>query len=757
MGVWTITYAGTEKSASDWGLNADPVLRYALMQAGQFAFTVAGGDPAAATPFPFEALVTIRQNRILAGGGYVNDGSAWHFTFQGRLKNPKGRVGGDGQNVMLIFKDAWDDLENIPLQQLWLTNSGWAYFCRLVLFYNPAYSPESLDPYLTVAQQLTNIITYAAAEAGANIQVGTITATAGTSGASQMPWVMARGLSCAAAIKKCLELFPDLIAWVDGSTTPPSFNCVPRALLTPVTFPWKGVDAAGREHDSSEIDPRYDLVPSQVVLQYQETASVAGATSTELFQDVWPAGSLGMALRSLVCPIDLRGMSATFSSTTITTAVFDPTNVAAFWQKHVPNLADQDIVGTPTLVDDTVNTGSAFGVTVKNAYTGAVVNLAGYNLVVGKSKIPAWTGYSAFKVWVTGNLSYTRARKVGTAATARTTDKAISHFHRVKVTLTNAPVGTSEPTAANTWQSGEVPVTGLAKTIYNSLNGGGNPPAMLQYDGFHQIIETVVTQIIGPWNVLNLTGGNPAWLAMNAQISSVEIDFFHNTTRLTIGPARHLAPQELNNYLQFFRTRLMLDSGQSAAGTQIGPSTDVAGEAEFENGAPGTPQSGLVEHRDADSITGTAFNGITLDPANGQIQVPFFDATGTVQGTALIVQEFPGNGVPAAGTLPGTVNFRVGWRYRNTATTPHTEYVCTTAGTNSTSAWTQIGGGGGGGMNYRGYWLNTSTYAVNDVVVIQSGISAGLYISLIASNTNNPAGGTGWQQLAGGNSVGAWS
>lgn len=62
-----------------------------------------------------------------------------------------------------------------------------------------------------------------------------------------------------------------------------------------------------------------------------------------------------------------------------------------------------------------------------------------------------------------------------------------------------------------------------------------------------------------------------------------------------------------------------------------------------------------------------------------------------------------------------------------------------------------------GGMNFRGYWLSASTYAVNDVVVIQGGTSGGLYISLIAGNTNNPAAGTGWQQLAGGNAVGAWS
>ena len=72
----------------------------------------------------------------------------------------------------------------------------------------------------------------------------------------------------------------------------------------------------------------------------------------------------------------------------------------------------------------------------------------------------------------------------------------------------------------------------------------------------------------------------------------------------------------------------------------------------------------------------------------------------------------------------------------------------------------RLGGGAGssgGGMTFRGLWVVTTTYNLNDVVVIQTGISAGPYISLLASNTYNPAAGTGWMQLAPGNLVGAWT
>ena len=60
------------------------------------------------------------------------------------------------------------------------------------------------------------------------------------------------------------------------------------------------------------------------------------------------------------------------------------------------------------------------------------------------------------------------------------------------------------------------------------------------------------------------------------------------------------------------------------------------------------------------------------------------------------------------------------------------------------------------GMVYRGIW-SAGTYVSNDVVVVQSGVSAGTYISVIDANTNDPATGVGWIQLAPGNTVGNWS
>ena len=60
-------------------------------------------------------------------------------------------------------------------------------------------------------------------------------------------------------------------------------------------------------------------------------------------------------------------------------------------------------------------------------------------------------------------------------------------------------------------------------------------------------------------------------------------------------------------------------------------------------------------------------------------------------------------------------------------------------------------------LSFRGYYDSSVTYSTNSMVVIQSGVSAGTYISVIDSNTYNPAAGYGWIQIAPGNTAGAWS
>ncbi len=63
-------------------------------------------------------------------------------------------------------------------------------------------------------------------------------------------------------------------------------------------------------------------------------------------------------------------------------------------------------------------------------------------------------------------------------------------------------------------------------------------------------------------------------------------------------------------------------------------------------------------------------------------------------------------------------------------------------------------GGGGGGWNWLGLYNPATTYAQNDVVQLGSGTSAGMYLSIINTNTNSPDSGIGWVQIS--TSAGTW-
>ena len=75
-------------------------------------------------------------------------------------------------------------------------------------------------------------------------------------------------------------------------------------------------------------------------------------------------------------------------------------------------------------------------------------------------------------------------------------------------------------------------------------------------------------------------------------------------------------------------------------------------------------------------------------------------------------------------------------------------YRCMAAGDKTSSVWAQVSGApAGAGFNYRGAWIATTTYHPNDVVLLGSGTSSGLYLSVIDANPNAPDSGIGWVQL----------
>ena len=726
MSLWTLTYNGVEQPAAAWGLNAAPCIGTRDRSPTEIRFRMAGAAPELALPFPFKAQVVIRSNRTLIDGQWsVVSGPAYVFT--GYLTTQLADVDGRRQGVELVFQDAIWLLQNTTFQQLWNIASAPNspdYVSRIVLFMDiNSWTPNT---YQSVQWQINQIIAYAAA-CGINIAAGTI---------DYSGWFLnyyhCRAVSCWDALLKCLEPIPDAKVWIDGSPATPVLHVRTRANLAalttpvgtgpgPITLPYKGRDPAGRAHYSTHgFTPRPDLIPPQVVLQYQINNTRSGKPAPAWTNDVYPAsvggGADGQMPFALVCPIDLLGANVTTETGTldcqplVVTAAQtgyslgstnDHAAKRAWWASkrggEQDKLADYRVrfgawtIGDATVVDDNGNPVNL------DFYPNRIVR-GTYHAWMSSGGAPVRVIRAHIKVSVQFS-EYDVAGSSETDATGNLVRSANAHDLHCHVTLTNAPAGVQTFVGDNYTALGETPVAGLAQNIYNSR-------ATLDYDGVHEIIDPGIPngvgrtqplqQLIGHWNVLNFSGGNPAWANANMTIAGTEIDLVANHIRIEVGPGKHLQPQDWSSMLQFFRyRRLYLDSSVRATGyLGANNNVDMALNTPDGNTVPGLAvdqKQGLLA---PDAVQPGLSNLITSDATTGQITVAQQPtAGGAAYTTGLIPPVYGGAGSPTSGTLIAGAYYRVGCWYRDTIA--NALWVFTVAGDSGASAWAQLSGGGG--------------------------------------------------------------
>jgi hypothetical protein len=712
--VWTITYDSgngpVEQSAAAWGLTAQPRIRTRDRSPTEISFRLAGADPAGAIPFPFKSKIVIKQNRVFAGGAWSGSG----YTFTGYQTTQPGDVDGKSRGITLVFKDAIWLMQNTTFQQLWNiastpTSPDWISRCVLFMDIN-SWVP---NVYQSVQWQITQIIAYAA-QCGIAIQAGTI---------DYSGWFLnyyhCRALSIWDALLKCLEPIASAKVWVDGSTATPTLNVRTRSNIAamatpagtgpgPVTLPYEGVDALGRQHHSSHgFTPRYDLIPPQVVLQYQINNTYNGKPAPSWTNDVWPpsvGGSAdGQMPFALVCPIDLTGAAVTSETGTL-----DCEPLACVGGSHAAKRAwwtskrggEQDKLsdyrarfGSNTLADATVVDDN-----------GNAIDLTQYPNRIVKGTYHAWmksgaTQVNAIRAHIKVNTQFTEYDVAGstpaeTDTNGNVTRKANSHDLHCHVTLTNAPAGVTGFTGQQLTAYAETPVANLAQNIFSDR-------AILDYDGTHEIIDPglkngamltqPLSQIIGHWNVLNFSGGNAAWLTANMTISGTEIDLVTNHIRIEVGPSKHLQPQDWSSILQFFRyRRLYMASSVRATGLgDANNNVDMAlntPDANTVHGLAVDQQLGLLA---PDSVTSGLTNLITHDATTGQITVnQQATSGGASRTTGIIAARYSGIGKPASATLATGAYYRLYCEYLDITNPAAPDlYICTTAGDKGSSLW----------------------------------------------------------------------
>ena len=485
-GIWTITYGGVEKAAADWGLTARPVIKTRDRSPTSFSFRMHAASPETAIPFPFKSQVIIKQNRTYAGGAWSGSG----YVFTGYQTTQAGDVDGRSQGVTMVFKDALWLLQNTTFQQLWKQNTATGGggsptvtsvpVSRCVLFMDiNSWVPNT---YQSVQWQIHEIISYAAS-CGIAIAAGTI---------DYSGWFLnyyhCRAVSCWDALLKCLEPIPDAKVWVDGSTATPTLQVRTRANIAalaspagtgpgPITLPYRGQDAAGRRHvNLKNFTPRYDLIPPQVVLQYQINNTVNGKAAPTFTSDVYPASvggiTNGQMPFAMVCPIDLTGSANTTEQGTLDCEALACVGVShaaarAWWASkrggEQAKLADfrvrfgANTIGDATVTDD----------------TGAAINLANYPNRIVKGTYHAWmkngsTQINTIRAHIRVKVQLAEWDVPGntpaeTDVNGNQVKQSATHELHCHVTLTNAPAGVTVFSGWNSDGSAETPVANLAQ------------------------------------------------------------------------------------------------------------------------------------------------------------------------------------------------------------------------------------------------------------------------------------------------------
>ena len=604
MNALTLIYSGTEQwlgqvaGQPSWGFE-NPIMVYRSRAASTFTLRAPGYLPEGGFPIPAGGIVTIRDGRTSSGGSF----SGGQTIFVGRLTALDGLAEPSAPGVQATFSDVWFDLQYTPFQHLWRQTNGsggvtTGYYSRINLFQDITAGPSGSWGYLTTQAQIQEILNYAQTNCSLSVQAGKIDPT------WNQPFYPCRAISCAEALTLCLRPIPDAVTFIDYTASPPKLHVRQRAALAiaagtptdpggPVTLPYRD----GIKHQSSRIKPRPDLQASQVVIQYQSVANVGGANYVETSNDVFPPGSAGNAYGAIVVPIDLRGGSRTYVSSMLTAVSIapgsgnDPTT-PAFWQSKKPDLKEKDSSGTMLITALAVDSSSITVVQEDGTDITATWAANWPNELQPGSGISTWMYDSsgnqivARDVTITARISY---RKIVGGFNTNTAHQVDVHTVSCRVRLTNSAAGSVAYTAVAHTEAGEPSVTGLAQNIYSSIGApitlsGTNYGAPLAWEGTHTIVEKTLSTYYTPGNLLNLSGGASAWATMNAQIYSVEYDFFRGKTTLQFGPHRHLTAEEFFQLIMQFRTRLVWDnpqirnSGQDNQGNNVQLAADNAKE-----------------------------------------------------------------------------------------------------------------------------------------------------------------------------------
>lgn len=444
--------------------------------------------------------------------------------FLGRVQ-PFARAGsGSEETTTVEVRGIWEWFEKTTMRASWRqTGATGIYAPHVVLFSNGSGGRIKTGAQLTAAVNT-------AISAGCPVQLGTIPA------GFYPPYDEQINLSVADAIVTCLANHPHSCLWIDYTTRLPTLNVATRGSLSSFT--------AAVTSDDISIMARDDLRPSAVAIAYISTNTDGDRSYIQTTIDHAPtvAGETASVTEARLYAVDtlwgtfeMEGSSAQYLEQELKVEAVDwDTNktLAAWWQGRVPGIADATVISIDNPLGET--------------------DLP--NFIIEGSVAPWMTVEYASETF-TADATLTRSNAAGIVEkkiekisfTATTTD-GINKTYKKRIS----------------YDSGEIPPEGLAAAMWAEWD-------QLHYDGAITITDQEAPQGCGPGMTINLTGGRPEWIDMQAMIISVEEDYASGSLSVIFGVPEWISLDSRMAWIRNCRTRRYSWARNMQEGTEENP------------------------------------------------------------------------------------------------------------------------------------------------------------------------------------------
>lgn len=565
--VWTLTIDSVTRTLAEWRVEG-VVLQRRNLAADVLRFNA----PRAA--FDEDPLCDYGATLTL-----LRDAVPW-FIGQREVVPAQAAAAGEAQGY--TFRGVWRWLEDNVYQQYWYAGTIPTSHCIL---------------NGTVGANLRAVLDYAIAN-GAQLQynLADLIALAPVPPVSEFTEKL-----CADAIIEQLHFAPDVVAWVDHSTTPtPTVRFRRRADLSAAT-----VRLADHANDSVPavesilLTPRPDLRVPSVKINGETIQTVDGDQFVIPSIDVYPHGSTGREDRAFNAVITLQGSTTVNVFGELDCETID-TDSLDWFKARVDALRDPRI-NVLRLVPGSVERVDEDGVAIP------VGDQLPRELLPGGGQIADWMGFQfqretfRFKV----DLEFNETAGDGVPLVGLK-----DQLFAVELITTDAPAGHTTHSAIAEQQEGDPSILGLAQYLYDSLNP-------LHYEGGCTLLESECSGAIDLGTALNLLGSRAEYATMRAVIQEAAFEIDTGRTTVTFGPPRVLGISEILALLQRFRRRRRwTNPALQETGELSGQSTDVnLGRAVANtNTVPGQGVTSLLIVKDG----GTT---IKLDAASALVEI----------------------------------------------------------------------------------------------------------------------------------------